>query len=567
MLTNTIASPTFSLSSDTTGSVSTDSTGLITFNSNGFSLNTNTQYNNNATSYVSWSFAQGKKFFKMAQVTVSGSNQTVDLSSLGTVGMVTVKRTDSTSGWYTWHRGLTAGNLVYLNTTAAQAASAAISVSGTTLTLTQATIGNGTYIVYAWAHDTASDGMIQCGTYTGTSIARVAVTLGWEPQYVLIKGAGNTFNWYCEDTARGMSVTDGYYLVPNTSDAESNFGGPAIDPTATGFTIQSGGAGLNQSTVAYIYMAIRRPMKVPTLGTQVYSAIANTGTGAATKVTGVGFAPDAVWQQTRNDTFLPARMARLTGTNFLSYSTGPEQSALSSSYDLQSFDMDGISYGFPGNTYLGISTKTQVLWFFKRAPKVFDVVCSDSTVANIPHSLGVVPELIIQKFRAYDAGDTDIDWHVKIDVGGVAQSLKLNLTSAVSTQTSGLDTASLFYTRWFSANTTDTSIWYLFSTLAGVSKVGSYTGNGSSLTINAGFTTGARFILIKRTDSTGDWFTWDSARGIVAGNDPHLSLNTIAAEVTTDDSVDPDNSGFIVNQLAATNINVTSATYIYLAFA
>ena len=50
-------------------------------------------------------------------------------------------------------------------------------------------------------------------------------------------------------------------------------------------------------------------------------------------------------------------------------------------------------------------------------------------------------------------------------------------------------------------------------------------------------------------------------------NDPHLSLNTTAAEVTTDDSVDPDSTGFIVNQVAATNINVTGATYIYLAIA
>ena len=71
--------------------------------------------------------------------------------------------------------------------------------------------------------------------------------------------------------------------------------------------------------------------------------------------------------------------------------------------------------------------------------------------------------------------------------------------------------------------------------------------------------------MIKRTDSTGDWYVWDSARGIVAGNDPHLSLNTTAAEVTTDDSVDTDNSGFIVNQLAATNVNVSSASYIFLA--
>jgi hypothetical protein len=73
--------------------------------------------------------------------------------------------------------------------------------------------------------------------------------------------------------------------------------------------------------------------------------------------------------------------------------------------------------------------------------------------------------------------------------------------------------------------------------------------------------------MIKRTDSTGDWYVWDSARGIIAGNDPHLSLNSTAAEVTTNDSIDTDSTGFIVNQLSATNVNVTSATYIGIAIA
>ena len=106
---------------------------------------------------------------------------------------------------------------------------------------------------------------------------------------------------------------------------------------------------------------------------------------------------------------------------------------------------------------------------------------------------------------------------------------------------------------------------YLFATKPGISKVGSYTGNGTSQTINAGLSASAKFILIKRTDSTGDWYVWDSTRGIAAGNDPHLSLNTTAAEVTTDDSIDTNAAGFVVNQDAATNINVNAATYIYLA--
>jgi hypothetical protein len=66
---------------------------------------------------------------------------------------------------------------------------------------------------------------------------------------------------------------------------------------------------------------------------------------------------------------------------------------------------------------------------------------------------------------------------------------------------------------------------------------------------------------------TGDWYIWDTARGIVGGNDPHLSLNTTAVNVTSDDSIDPQSAGFTVNQVAATNINVTSATYIFLAIA
>ena len=73
--------------------------------------------------------------------------------------------------------------------------------------------------------------------------------------------------------------------------------------------------------------------------------------------------------------------------------------------------------------------------------------------------------------------------------------------------------------------------------------------------------------MIKRTDASGDWYVWDSLRGITSGNDPHLSFNKTDWEVTTDDSVDPDAGGFAVNQVAATNINVVGANYIFLAIA
>jgi hypothetical protein len=108
---------------------------------------------------------------------------------------------------------------------------------------------------------------------------------------------------------------------------------------------------------------------------------------------------------------------------------------------------------------------------------------------------------------------------------------------------------------------------YLFATLAGVSKVGSYTGTGATLNVDCGFSAGARFILIKRTDSTGDWYVWDSARGIVVGNDPYLLLNTTAAQVTSTDYIDPLSSGFTVTSSAPAALNASGGTYIFLAIA
>jgi hypothetical protein len=112
-----------------------------------------------------------------------------------------------------------------------------------------------------------------------------------------------------------------------------------------------------------------------------------------------------------------------------------------------------------------------------------------------------------------------------------------------------------------------TYVAYLFATCAGVSKVGSYTGTGTTLQINCGFTAGARFIIIKRTDSTGDWYEWDTARGIISGNDPYLLLNSTAVAVTNTDYIDPYNAGFEISSTAPSAINASGGTYIFLAIA
>jgi hypothetical protein len=108
---------------------------------------------------------------------------------------------------------------------------------------------------------------------------------------------------------------------------------------------------------------------------------------------------------------------------------------------------------------------------------------------------------------------------------------------------------------------------YLFATCPGVSKVGSYTGTGALQTVNCGFTSGARFVLIRRLQSGNDWYVYDSARGISSGNDPYLFLNGTAAEDTGTNYVDTTSVGFQVTAAAPAALNASGGTYIFLAIA
>ncbi len=547
-------------------------TAMGLFNSSGFRVEggvVNT--NGSGANYASWTFRKAPKFFDVVTYTGNGSNPRSISHSLGAApGMLIIKRTDSTGSWWVYHRGITLDQTLLLETTAAAAANPGVWDTGPTSSIFTVNAGafntNGAaYVAYLFAHDTSADGIVQCGSFTTNGSGMATVNLGWEPQFLTVKNTtGVSDNWYTFDSSRGwnMSGSDAS-LNPNLSASENtlNIG----NPTATGFIASSFTA-----STTYIYLAIRRPNRPPTTGTQVYNAIARTGTGAAATVTGVGFAPDLIFNCPRGGGYTRA-MSRLVGNSMITPgATVAEQAVPVDSF--VSYDMSGMTVGPDAVNYVtNFAGVSFIHHFFKRAPGVFDQVCYTGTgVAGytVTHGLGVAPELMIIKRR-----DITGTWRVYAAPVGATHVGQLNSTGAFGFSelwwNNTSPTASLFTLGEAGDvnNGTATFVAYLFASKAGISKVGSYTGNGTSQTINAGFTTGARFVMIKRTDSTGDWYVWDTVRGLVAGNDPHLSLNTTAAEVTTNDSLDPANAGFIVNQLAATNINVTSATYIYLAFA
>lgn len=565
------------LSSDITSAQFSIPTSITAFNSNGFSLGANSSYNQNTRSFVSWTFRKAAKFFDCGTYTGNGTAGRQIPHSLGVVpGMVIVKSTSVGGNWAVYHRSIGNTGALFLNDTIATSTSLGY-WNNTSPTDTAFTVGSDgnvnqssqSFVWYAFAHDASADGIIQCGSFTTDGSGNATVTLGWETQFVKTKRSASVGNWNITDTMRGMPVdSNGALLNPNLSSTESSISVPR--PNATGFTV----SGFPAST-AYIYLAIRRPNKPPTTGTQVYSAIAYTGDGVVGRIlSGAGFSPDTLIGRLRGSTDqFWSVIDKIRGTTAVlaTNSTIAETSELK----VIDFTNDGFIAARTSSSNSAINAvyagSLYVQHALKRAVGVFDVVCytgDNTSIRTLNHSLGVAPELIIHKSRSASAS-----WWVYSNTALGEKRLLLHDTASASGSPYpfvSTPSASQFGVEYLggSVNVTGaTYVCYLFATKAGVSKCGSYTGNGSSQAINCGFSAGARFVLIRRTDSTGDWYVWDTARGIIAGNDPHLSLNATAAEVTTNDSIDPDSTGFVVNQLAATNINVNAATYIYLALA
>jgi hypothetical protein len=364
---------------------------------------------------------------------------------------------------------------------------------------------------------------------------------------------------------RGFSLTSTATLYPNSSDAENtritfNASFP-LNPTATGF--ETPNALLSSRT--YIYIAIRRgPMAVPTLGTTVFSPnVATTQILTNTVLPSAGFPVDLMFFR-KSD---------------LSYSTYWNSRLLPDS-NLQANDtaaeITGYPYSFASmtsvqkitNDWFTGSATPFVFWQFRRAPSFFDQVCYTGTGAsrNVSHNLQAVPQLMIVKDR------TSVrDWVVYSPTIGTSNTLYLNASNAQDSFTGwgGTPTSTTFaLTSTDVVNASGNNyVAYLFATAPGVSKVGSYTGTGAAQTINCGFTSGSRFVVIKRTDSTGDWYLWDSARGIIPSNDPYVVLNTDAAPVTGTDYVDTTSVGFDITSTAPAGINANGGTYIFLAIA
>ena len=540
---------------------------------------------------ASWTFRKQPKFFDVVTYTGTGAVQNI-AHNLGSAPGCIIVKTLSVPGndWGVYHRGLGATYKLNLNATTAAALSTGY-WNNTTPTSTQFTVATSgitnqaseTYVAYLFAHDsggfglTGTDNVISCGSYSGTGSVPNNITLGFEPQWLLVKNTTSSGQeWGMFDNMRGLVTgTDGdAQLFANASSAENV--SAYFRATATGFACEDASTRYNASGNTYIYIAIRRgPMKVPTVGTSVFAQTSTTSATTPLTVT-TNFPVDMAINRYSGAVSPTYVFSRLTGAAsdgtresvYLQTNSTAAETAPNAFGDSMVSNTALIDYAF-----LAGNSNAKIYWNFRRAPSFFDEVCYTGTgsTTTITHNLGVTPELVITKSRSQALG-----WVVwTTSLASTGYWIRLDTTDAVITSPVGYggtfsaSNYTIANTGPYNAlnNSGSTYVAYLFATCAGVSKVGAYTGTGTTLQVDCGFTGGARFVLIKRTDSTGDWYVWDSARGIVAGNDPYLLLNTTAAEVTGTDYVDTYSAGFEISSTAPAGINASAGTYIFLAIA
>jgi hypothetical protein len=562
--------------SSSTSTAATTGPAIDSFNSTGFTLSSN-WYANYAGygTYVSWSFRKAEKFFDVVTYTGDGTAGREISHSLDSIPQaIIVKRTDTSANWvmYHWRLGNDAG--IVLNTASSGGSEKVLNNTTPTSTVFAVTnsaeinASGGTYVAYLFAEEAAFGGdedeyICSVDRYNGNGSTKI-VNLGFEPQWLLVKktnSTGGAADWIIVDSMRGItSGGNDAFLAPNSSAAEIDVN--AFELTATGFTVATSDYRVNTNNVSYIFIAIRRPMKTPTAGTEVFTADTRGSTGD-----GVNPTYRSAW---------PVDMALLRNVGYSSASTmlTPRLTGSQYMYANQTYAEAAantvVVWDFMNGWYNDTGTNTaQVSWMFRRATGFMDVVCftgdSGNTNQRVLHNLTVAPELIIYK------GRNKVNYW-RVYAGRIDQYTVLNLNNPATTWAGFWGTSAPTATDFgFNPSLMDldayNAVAYLFATLAGVSKVGTYTGTGADLNVDCGFTGGARFILIKRTEASGDWYYWDYLRGISVGSDPYSILNTESAQVTGTDYVDPLNAGFTVTSSASSTVNINGGTYIFLAIA
>lgn len=332
-------------------------------------------------------------------------------------------------------------------------------------------------------------------------------------------------------------------------------------------------------------------------GNKVMDATTWTGTGSnpITITNTASFKPDLVWGKVRSQAYNNQLYdsVRGTGKSISSNSTGQTITNETDGY-ITAFNSNGFTAGAgaTSNNYWNQNTQTYVAWQWQagqgttssntngsitstvsvNATAGFSVVQYVGTGANatVGHGLGVAPSMVIVKsltrtdnWIVYHSGMTSASYYMYLNQTN-AQAIGTTVWNSTAPTSSvfslGIDTT---------ANSNGaTQIAYCWSEIAGFSKFGNYTGNGSTdgTFVYTGFR--PRYIMFKRSDTGGagfDWYIVDTVRNTYNAAGTSLWADLSDAEVSAT-FIDILSNGFKFRG-TSTGFNGSGATYIYAAFA
>ena len=316
-------------------------------------------------------------------------------------------------------------------------------------------------------------------------------------------------------------------------------------------------------------------------------------------IAGTGMQPDLFWVKGRSNTQSHFIFDTVRATNI---SIHPDTNAAESSqaYMLRDpfFNSDGVNVGTDAG--INANSQTYIAWSWNTGTSFSNDASSTSvgtidsagsvttdaafsiitytgtgTAGTVAHGLGKLPKMIIAKQRNSTANWSVYFLDTSIAYNNVRNYLELN-TNIASTGDSGARWGAYgnYSTTTFGVGTNaannasgSTYVAYVFSDIQGYSKIGKYTGNGNAdgPFIYTGFQ--PAFVMVKRTDGTGDWAIMDTARNPFNVINNYLKAQGNDAE-STDASFDIDavSNGFKV-RYTNSNYNGNGGSYIYMAFA
>jgi hypothetical protein len=424
---------------------------------------------------------------------------------------------------------------------------------------------------------TGSTGVAYGATWTTNDIIGMALDLN-----------SGTLTFYKNNVSQGVAFTgltgEWFPLIRTDATANSfiNFGQRPFT-----YTPPTGFVALNTYNL---------PTSTIVKGNTVMDATLWTGDGTSprTITNAAPFQPDLVWFKSRSTTFYNQLSDSVRGATKSIYSnvTNAEENNAINGY-LSSINSNGFSVinGSSSGGSVNANGTTYVAWQWQagqgstssntngtitstvsvNASAGFSVVTYTGTGANatVGHGLGVAPQMIIIKKRS-STGNW-ITYHASVALNG-SSFVALNSSAAavtMSAQFNNTAPTSSVFTVGTDADTngnTQTFVAYCWTPIAGFSAFGSYTGNGSTdgTFVYTGFR--PKFVIIKRTDAVGDWYTFDSARDPYNATAQGLLPNSSASETTYTGWGDLLSNGFKIRRTDAA-WNSSGGTYIYMAFA